>query len=434
MHSAQSDDAGVPALDSEAGRSLVERLKGSQDLNRSPRLRQLFEYLYAQSITDSAAPLTEEQIGVEVFGRKRGYDTGSDTIVRVQVSQLRRKLEHYFLSEGAAEPLIIELPKRSYVTVFRLRGPNATDPSNNQAAVVTGFWSRGRIWSLALLLSGLAIAGIFSLKGRTTATPYRDHFWSRLLRNGRPAVLVTSDANAMVLCDYLGRTITPAEYAGSGYPTALLDAEVADPAIRRLLRSISSNFVTNMPDLRVAAQVSQLAASMDGRLNVVYARDFRYHPQTPDNLILLSHRKANPWVTFFEERLNFAYEFDAKTNSAALVNLRPQSGEEPRYAVNWGVQTYAIIAHLRKSVGEGTVLLLGGADATGAEAGGNLLMDEVRVRRLYERLGISLSGAIPEFEVVLRAKLHRGFVRDYEIVTHRFLPDKNPVPGLARRP
>ena len=77
----------------EPSRALLERIKASPDLSRSPRLRQLFVYLCEKGLAEPGASLSEEQIGVEVFGRSPGYDTGTDTIVRVQVSQLRKKLE-----------------------------------------------------------------------------------------------------------------------------------------------------------------------------------------------------------------------------------------------------------------------------------------------------------------------------------------------------
>jgi len=56
----------------------------------------------------------------------------------------------------------------------------------------------------------------------------------------------------MEICDYIGRALTPPEYIGSGYPNALLDTNVPDASMRRVLRSIASNFVTNMPDLRAS--------------------------------------------------------------------------------------------------------------------------------------------------------------------------------------
>ena len=223
----------------------------------------------------------------------------------------------------------------------------------------------------------------------------------------------------MEICDYIGRALTPAEYIGSGYPNALLDATVPDASMRRVLKSIGSNFVTNMPDLRVASQLSLVAAPFGRGLNIVFARDFRYQPQTPDNLIFLSHKKANPWVSLFEERMNFRYEFDAREQSAAIVNRDPKTGEQQRYPVQWGVETYGVIAYMRKPVGEGAVLLMEGADTTSIEAVGHLLTDETRIRGLYDRLGFARRGPVPGFEVLFRARLLRGFVHEYEVIAHR---------------
>jgi len=90
--------------------------------------------------------------------------------------------------------------------------------------------------------------------------------------------------------------------------------------------------------------------------------------------------------------------------------------------VQWGAQTYALIAYMRKPVGEGMVLLMEGADTTGVEADCHLLTDETRIKGLYDRLGITTGDRVPDFEVLLRAKLLRGFVHEYEIIAHRILP------------
>ena len=401
---------------------VFDRVRASQDLSRSPRLRQLFEYLFEKSGAEPDTPLTEERIGVDVFGRSRGYDTNDDTIVRVQISQLRRRLEHYFLSEGAGEPVVIDLPKRSYTPVFRPRQQPAPEREPVEpAGAESRNWKRISYYLAALsAISLVAVAWLLAGGGgRHGRTPVRDHFWSQFFGGARQTQLITSDASLMEICDYLGRALTPAEYIGSGYPNAILDANVSDPSMRRVLKSIGSNFVTSMPDLRVANQLARVSEGFGNPLKVVFARDFRYQPQAPDNLIFLCHRKANPWVALFEDRMNFRYEFDSRDQSAAIVNRAPAAGEQPRYPVQWGVETYAVIAYMRKPVGEGAVLLMEGADTTSVEAVGHLLTDETRIKALYDRLGITGAGAFPGFEVLLRARLLRGFVHEYEVVAHR---------------
>jgi hypothetical protein len=428
MRSEPHADAGPASQNGDSGRILLERVMASSEFSRSPRLRQLLEYLCEKSLADPGTTLSEEQIGVEVFGRPRGYDTGSDTIVRVQVSQLRKKLEHYFLSEGAAEPVVIDLLKRLYTPVFRVRDQVPPGKENAEQVLERSRWRVVSVCLAVLLVVCSGLAGWLAfqnsqLRGRVSPsqgrTPYRDHFWSQVFRSGRETRLIPSDGNAMMLCDFLGRPLTPAEYVGSGYPNALIDSQVREPSTRAVLKSIMENFLTNLPDLPAASQLSLIAASHGGRLNIVFARDFRYQPQTPDNLILLGHRKANPWVALFEERMNFRYEFEPKGYQAAIVNLAPMPGEEVRYPVKWGVQTYALIAHLRKPVGEGTVLMLEGTDVTAVAAGCDLLTDETRIQRLYQRLGLRPTGPVPDFEILLRAKQLRSSLRDYEMVAHR---------------
>lgn len=88
-----------------------------------------------------------------VFGRPVDYDTSQDTLVRVQASQLRKKLQQYFEEEGREETLIVDLPKGSYALVFREgRGSGAEVPV---AAVVEA--RAGRPWWVVGVVAGLVV-------------------------------------------------------------------------------------------------------------------------------------------------------------------------------------------------------------------------------------------------------------------------------------
>jgi DNA-binding response OmpR family regulator len=81
-------------------RELVARIARTPHLNRSVRLTELLTYLVERSIGDVSEGLREQEIGANLFGRDPNYDTSQDNIVRVQVSQLRKKLESYFSQVG----------------------------------------------------------------------------------------------------------------------------------------------------------------------------------------------------------------------------------------------------------------------------------------------------------------------------------------------
>ncbi len=107
-------------------RELLERVAAGASLQKSNRLRELLEYLGDRTLSNPDTPIREQEIGVAVFGRSVNYDTSQDTLVRVQASQLRKKLQQHFAEDGREEPLIIEIPKGSYSLSFHLR--EALDP------------------------------------------------------------------------------------------------------------------------------------------------------------------------------------------------------------------------------------------------------------------------------------------------------------------
>jgi len=71
-------------------------------------------------------------IGCEVFGRRHDYSSSEDNIVRVEARNLRRRLESYFAEDGASEPVVIVIPKGTYVPNFDPR-PIATPPEQERS-------------------------------------------------------------------------------------------------------------------------------------------------------------------------------------------------------------------------------------------------------------------------------------------------------------
>src|SRR5436190_18837598 len=95
----------------EERRALLQRVLWSRPVEKSGRIREFLSFVCERSLTDPAAEVHEQEIGQQVFGRPEGYDTTQDNIVRVTASQARKKLEQYFVAEGAAEPVVLEIPK-----------------------------------------------------------------------------------------------------------------------------------------------------------------------------------------------------------------------------------------------------------------------------------------------------------------------------------
>ena len=107
----------IPAREA---REQLERILASACLRKGARLRRLLRFLVESALDGSADSLKESVLGTEVFERP-SFDPRTDTLVRSTARHLRFKLDEYYKTEGAADPVLIELPKGTYVPVFRRR-------------------------------------------------------------------------------------------------------------------------------------------------------------------------------------------------------------------------------------------------------------------------------------------------------------------------
>ncbi len=90
----------------------------SHTLHGSESLCKLLRYLADQALKHPGVALKEYQIATEVFGRPADFDPHLDSLVRVQAGRLRSKLFEYYASEGAEDPIIVELRKGAYTLGF----------------------------------------------------------------------------------------------------------------------------------------------------------------------------------------------------------------------------------------------------------------------------------------------------------------------------
>ena len=102
----------------------IDRLVNSHTLHGSESLCKLLRYLADHAIRKPGVALKEYQIATEVFGRPTEFDPQLDSLVRVQAGRLRSKIAEYYASEGAEDPLLVELPKGTYALTFHPASPS----------------------------------------------------------------------------------------------------------------------------------------------------------------------------------------------------------------------------------------------------------------------------------------------------------------------
>lgn len=131
--------AGHPRSEIEAH---VARIGSSPAFANSARLRELLGHAVAEALAGRGESLKESVLGVTVFGRKPGYDSDANSIVRVEFARLRKKLEQYYEREGASETLRVVFPRGTYAPKF-LRTDQRAEPVFAGSVVVLPFTCLG---------------------------------------------------------------------------------------------------------------------------------------------------------------------------------------------------------------------------------------------------------------------------------------------------
>lgn len=93
----------------------LERMLSRPPLASSPSLSRLLRFLVEETLAGRSAEINEYTLGLRIFHRGPDFNPRVDPIVRVQTHYLRAKLAQYYTGPGAQDPMVIELPARTYV-------------------------------------------------------------------------------------------------------------------------------------------------------------------------------------------------------------------------------------------------------------------------------------------------------------------------------
>jgi TolB-like protein len=150
------------ALSPDEVRRQLDRVLASDTFAGSARLSRFLRYVVERTLAGEGDRLKEYAVGVDVFDRDDGYDPRLDSLVRVEAGRLRAKLSEYYGAAGAADPVVIRVPRGSYAPLFeeRASAPPAMDAEEPGARPSSRFSGRRRVVAgviaAATLLGGMA--------------------------------------------------------------------------------------------------------------------------------------------------------------------------------------------------------------------------------------------------------------------------------------
>ena len=330
---------------------MLERIAESPQLRRSIRLRELLFYVGRRSLKEGCERIHESEIGVEVFGRPNGYDTNVDNIVRTNVTELRKRIDAYFEAEGIDEALVVEIPRGSYIPVFRQRSSRAKIPTQTIDPAVAPKAEEPEIATsvrrpsippaalvAALILSGAVILILtvtsFMLWNQNRAmhravSPWRNSpslaaFWSGFLDGRRDTDIVLEDSSFLLVQSIDKQSFSANDYIQRTFLSQIQKQQL-DASTQHDLDLIWGKKLDRASDVELALNILALDR-VSKSLHLYNARDYSTTPLTRDNVILLGNPTANPWDQLFEDRLNFRET--AEVLYSIVTNHSPAANEQ----------------------------------------------------------------------------------------------------------
>lgn len=407
--------------------ALLERIAESSQLRRSSRLQSLLFYVGKRSIREGSDEIHEQEIGVEVYGRPAGYDTNVDNIVRVNASELRKRLAIYFDTEGSNEPLLVDIPRGRYVPVFRYRtvetsadsaleipesapiptspslppdapdvelpaAPTASRPAISMEAAMAG--------SVIVLLAIACVTLWMSNRSlNRTLHPWRSsplliEVWGPFVDAGRDTDIVMEDSSFLLVQNIDGKTYSFNDYLRRSYLDSHQSSQLS-PQIREIKDGIAGKTLARAAEVRLVQKI--LSMDPAGRnLHTYNAREYTPALFTRNNVILLGNPTSNPWFDLVEDRLNFLEQPESQTESV-ITNRSPRVHEKSTYTPTKDT-AYGVVAYLPKSDRTG-ILLIQGTSSEATEACGNFILSEDQLNNLSKLLGTT---KLSYFELLLK--------------------------------
>ena len=398
----------------------VDKLVNSHTLHGSESLCKLLRYLAEHAVRHPGVALKEYQIATEVFGRPAGFDPQLDSLVRVQAGRLRAKIAEYYATEGADDPIRVELPKGTYSLAFHAASPSGKNvihpvPPLPDPKPVIGAQPSSRtilILSILLVTAVLGIAALLadrflsnrSANGHESAPAVFRVFWHAFATGpDSPWVIFSNGA-------FVGRPETGLRYF--------------NPA--RDSREGISDHYTGVGEVIAVYDLDQVFTQLHRQIRVKRGSLFSLDDAQNNNLIFVGSPAENLSLLDIPSTHQFVFQRSPsgpRKGDLAIVNVHPRPDEPKQFFASPSgtplVEDYAIVGLVPGMNSAKSVLILAGTTTIGTQAAAEFVCRQDSLQQLLLRLSVSENGQMKPFEAVLRVKIARGVPLGTELVALR---------------
>jgi hypothetical protein len=386
---AKRPEGGVAAPTPDEINAQLRLVLSSPVFHGSKRCQQFLEYVCAKALAGDMGSLKERSIAIDVFGRHP--DTaghGEDTIVRVGAREVRKRLAQYYVTpDGAAAPVVIELPSGSYAPDFHYSAGTKTQaapaepepPAAPHAAVEPAPPARTWRRPAAIGAACLAIAAITGIAfTRTVADPRAaafQRFWAPVFHSadplligvGHPLVYQPSHRAQALSSQRLPPTPFPIQRALDLPPAALNGSDMIP---------VYNQFV-GFGDMVAANEVSQMLAWRSRTVRLMLASSIPFADLRQSQAYLIGS-VSNHWTMELGQSWRFRFAWRDSDQRPEFIDT--QRGSQREWTVSSqedgsAPEDYSLICRIRNSPTGQLMIVSAGIKQFGTEAAGRILAD-----------------------------------------------------------
>ena len=364
------------------------------------------------------------------------------------------KLAAYFENEGAAEPIVLVIPKGQYLPVFKPReiaahaedaprerevrssesplpgfssahttSSHLTDQNNSsfQATAIrtelqqapkqlimsrlAGYRRTLMFFGIALILFAAGSAtGAFVALRRADANPAAIPLWSPFLTAKEESLVIYSNPL------FRGTLTTGLRLEDSQVGAA----SAGHPADETLVRD---DTYTGVGEAAAIHQLTRLFDEHHATFTLKRSRLVTWDEARSRNLIFVGAPSQNTALHDLPSTSEFTIVLDSK-NIGYIRNVHPEAGEPDRYAVANPNEEYDLLAYLPGLEPGKFVLIFSGLSTDGTQAAVEYACSPIHANELVKRAGNS-DGQVHPFEAVLHTHVSQGVPTRSEVVAFR---------------
>ncbi len=409
-------DTGATIVERDALHAQIEKLNRSAVLHGSESLCKLLKYLGEHSLDSPGTSLKEYQIATEVFGRPADFDSRVDSTVRVQTGRLRSKLAEYYAGEGAADRLLIEIPKGAYSLTYHVRPPVETPPPPVAPLAppppplpppprnypLSWFFLSIVIGALVVVVVGIAMTRFMPSPAapHDQPSPSLKTFWSAFAGGPDAPLVVYSNA------EFVGRPETGVRYFN---PATDAGKQIVD-------------HYTGVGEVMAVHELDQVFASLKHEIRIKRGRLLTWDDAKTSDLIFIGSPSENLSLRELPTPQDFVFTRKPsapRKGDLMISNLHPSATEQDTYLASDGpiTEDYALVALTSGLNPSRRVLILAGITTFGTQGAVEFVCRAPRLDELISKLGPSARRRVPPFEALLRVKVSGGVPVQSELLS-----------------